>query len=453
MKALSERNNLTTGVVWKKLLLFFFPILLGLLFQQLYNTVDAVIVGRFVGSHALAAVGGSAAAYVNVVIGFFTGLNTGATVAVAQKYGAGDHEGLTKVLHTAFSFSAFVGIAMTLLTYLFAPALMRMTQCPEDVLEDSVLYLRIYMVGAAPLLIYNLGQGSLQALGDSRTPLIFLIASTILNIILDYLFVAVFSLGVAGVAWASVISMVACTLMVFVHMTRLKGPGHVNLLHMTLNGPVLSSILRIGIPAGITSATYGVSNLIIQSSVNSFGTDVVAAWAASGKVDGVFWVCTAAFGTALCAFIGQCFGAGLYDRMKQGLRSCLRMTLSLTAFLSTILMLTCPYLYPLFVNEEVAAIGVRITRTFAPGYVVWAGIEAVSACFRGVGDTFRPMIINIVGTCLIRVLWMIFVVPRWHTVFSVSIIYIITWVLTLITYIVYYFKVDWMPDLSSPDQT
>ncbi len=451
MTSLSERNNLTVGTVWKKILFFFFPILFGLLFQQLYNTVDAVIVGRYVGSHALAAVGGSPAAVINVVIGFFTGLNTGATVAVAQKYGAGDHEGLSKVLHTAFSFSALIGIGISILSFVCAPGLMRLTRCPEDVLADSVLYLRIYLLGAAPLLIYNLGQGSLQALGDSRTPLVFLILSTILNIILDYLFVAKFSLGVAGVAWASVISMVVCMLLVFVHMARLKGPGHIDVFRMPIDGPVLSSILRIGIPSGITSATYGVSNLIIQSSINSFGTDVVAAWAASGKVDGVFWVCTAAFGTAMCAFIGQCFGAGMHDRMKQGMRSCLMMSISITAVLSTALFLLCPYLYPLFVDEEVAAIGVSITRVFAPGYLIWAGIEVISAVYRGVGDTFRPMIINVVFTCLVRVLWMIFVVPRWHTLFSVSIIYIITWALALIAYVIYYFKADWLPVLR-PEQ-
>ncbi|MDO5435549.1 MAG: MATE family efflux transporter [Clostridia bacterium] len=440
-----RKNDLTQGSVTGKLLSFFFPIWIGLLFQQLYNTADAFIVGRFVGDNALAAVGGSASSIINLVIGFFNGLNSGATVLIAQKYGARDYAALRRVLNTAVVFSIGVGLLITAAGDLTAPAFLRFLQNPEDIMDDSVMYLRIYLTGAVLLLLYNLFQGTMQATGDSARPLLYLVCSCCVNILLDLLFVAKFGWGIAGAGWASVISMAVCTVMAGVHLLRTKEHCRLVPKELRLNVTDLKNIMRIGLPAGIQGSMYSVSNMIIQSTVNTFGTGLVTAWTATGKLDGFYWSTSSAVGTSLCAFVGQCYGAGKTDRMRAAIRTCLRLFTAATVVMSAGLLAVARPAYSLFLNDpQVIDDAIRIMWMFVPCYFIWSFVETLSATFRGVGNTLKPMIIVMLGTCLFRILWMIFIVPLKHTIDTVSIVYGISWLITAAAMIIYYKRGKWL---------
>lgn len=439
------RNDLTQGNVTRKLLGFFFPIWIGLLFQQLYNTADAFIVGKYVGDSALAAVGGSASSIINLVIGFFNGLNSGATVLISQKYGARDYPALRRVLNTAVVFSIGVGLIITAAGDLTAPAFLRLLQNPEDIMDDSVMYLRIYLTGAVLLLLYNLFQGTMQATGDSRRPLMYLVCSCGINIVLDLLFVAVFKWGIAGAGWASVISMGVCTVMAAIHLIRTGDHCRLILKELKLNRADLRNILRIGLPAGVQGSMYSISNMIIQSTVNTFGTGLVTSWTATGKLDGFYWSTSSAVGTSLCAFVGQCYGAGKTDRMREAIRTCIRIFTLATAVMSAGLLAVARPAYSLFLNEpQVIDDAIRIMWMFVPFYFIWSFVEALSATFRGVGDTLKPMLIVMLGTCLFRILWMIFIVPWKHSIDTVSIVYGISWVITATVMILYYKRGKWL---------
>ena len=438
----TNKNDLTTGVVWKKLLRFFFPILAGLLFQQLYNTADAVIVGHYLGDEALASVGGSVSVITNLVIGFFMGLVSGATVMISQAYGAGDYERLKRVLHTCFLFCVAVGLLITLGGYFGAPLALRIVKTLDNLLGDSTLYLRIYLCGAVPMLTYNLLQGTLQAVGDSKRPFKYLICSCLSNIALDMLFIGAFGWGVAGAALASVISMCICTALALIHFLRTDRPHQFRFKYLKVDFSVLQNMLRIGLPSGLQSSMYSVSNIIIQAAINALNdTDLVAAWTATARLDGLYWVTTNAFGVAICAFVGQCYGAGKIERMKQAMKSCMGISLGVTAVLSCFLLLIARPAYSLFVRSDAAIDkAIEIMWCIVPFYFTWSYTEVLTGTLRGTGNTFVPMIIVLLGTCLFRVIWMYAVVPYWNNVVGISIVYVISWVITGVAFTFYYIR-------------
>ncbi|MDO4492859.1 MAG: MATE family efflux transporter [Clostridia bacterium] len=441
----TKRLDLTEGSIPKTLMRFFFPIAFGMLFQQLYNTVDAVIVGQFVGTGALAAVGGSAAVLINLVIGFFNGLAGGATVIISQQYGGGDYERLKKTVHTIMLFGILGSLALTFAMYFIVPFALKAVKSPADVFPDSVLYLRIYFAGTVPLMLYNIGSGILRAVGDSKRPLYFLAASCIVNIVLDVLFVRVFALGVAGVGLATVLSVVVSAVLTVGTLMRSKDTYRVRIKDLAIDGPALSASLRIGIPAGIQSTMFSFSNLLVQKAVNELGTTFVAAWTATGKLDGIFWMISASFGSAICAVAGQCFGAGKYDRMKESIRTCLIIAEATSIAFAVIILLVIPYGLRLITNDPaVIASGSYIMRFFAPFYFVWIIIEVFASGLRGAGDALRPTLIVVLGICGIRILWMLLVIPFWHTEASVSWVYAVSWTPTAIAFLLYYYKSDWL---------
>ena len=310
-------NQITEGVIWKQLLLFFFPIVFGTFFQQIYNTADTIVVGRFVGKQALAAVGGSASQIANLIVGFFVGLSSGAAVVISQFYGAKDKKNLSKALHTAFAFSIAAGIVLTVVgIFLTRPALLLM-KTPADVVEDSAVYLHIYFGGMVFNLVYNMGAAILRAVGDSKRPLYVLIITCVLNIILDLLFVVAFGMGVTGVAVATVTSQVISALIVTVMLLKTREIYVLKINQIRFDRRMLFSVLRIGIPAGLESVMYNISNIVIQVFVNNLGTDTVAAWGTLGKIDALFWMVINAFAISITTFVGQNFGAGKYHRMRK----------------------------------------------------------------------------------------------------------------------------------------
>lgn len=436
--------DLTQGVIWKQLLLFLLPIAAGTLFQQFYNTADAIIVGQFVGSDALAAVGGSAAVILQLVVGLFTGLSSGATVVISHGFGAGDREKLTRAVHTAIAFSILAGAVITVIGVWLAPDALRWTRNPEEIMEPATVYLRLFFLGTIPMLLFNMGAGILRAVGDSKRPLYYLIVCCLLNVVLDVVFVAFLHLGVAGAAIATVLANLVSAVLILLQLGRTKGDYRLIPRQVRVHGPTLRHVLYIGIPAAIEASMYSVSNLLIQLPINDLGTDVVAAWSAAGKYDGIYWSLMVAFATAIMAFVGQNYGAGKYDRMREGVAVCLKIALALTVILGAILLVFSPYAFRIFTDDqEVIQFAIQIMFYFVPFYFLWPFIEILANALRGAGDAVVPMVISVGGICGVRILWIFLVVPHWHTLLSISICYPISWLVTAAVLIVYYRKANW----------
>lgn len=436
---MQKENAITEGVIWKQILLFFFPILFGTFFQQLYNAADALIVGRFVGKEALSAVGGGTGTVINLLVGFFVGLASGATVIISQYYGAKREEMVGYAVHTAMAFSLVGGLVMMVGGLVAAPGILRAMDTPADVLEPATLYIRIYFLGMVGNLVYNVGSGILRAVGDSRRPLYFLIASCMTNIVLDILLVVGLRMGVAGAALATILSQLLSAVLVILVLMRTRDMHRLELKKIGFDGRMFKRIIRIGFPAGLQSVMYSLSNIIIQTAINGEGTDTVAAWTVYGKVDVVFWMIVSAFGIAITTFVGQNYGAGKIDRVKKGIRSCLGMTAVATVVVSTLLYLTCGGIYTLFTDDgEVLRIGVEITRFLVPTYITYICIEILSGALRGVGDCWIPTLICLTGVCLIRVVWIMAAVPHFPGVTSIIFSYPLTWVITTVLFGVYY---------------
>ena len=438
MRAMSK-NQITEGVIWKQLLFFFFPILLGTLFQQLYNTADTVVVGRFVGTKALAAVGGSTGQIVNLVVNFFVGLASGATVIIARYYGARDRIKLNNALHTAIALSIVGGIVTAVAGISLTPFLLQMMNTPADVIEGSTMYLRIYFAGIIFVFVYNIGSGILRAVGDSKRPLYFLIVCCFLNIFLDILFVVYLKLGVKGAAFATVISQAVSALLVILSLTKSVDIYRLRPNKIRFYKSLLIAIVTIGLPAGLQSVMYGISNIIIQTSLNSLGTETVAAHTAFAKIDAIYWMISGAFSVSIITFIGQNYGARKYDRMKKSIKVCLFMDLIASLLLTTVMMVAGPYLLRLFTSDqEVIEIGMQIIHIIAPSYALFIFIEILSSSLRGMGNVVIPMLMTCGGVCVLRILW-IFLFVRTHlSVTTILMSYPISWGFTAVLFIIYF---------------
>lgn len=433
-------NQITEGIIWRQLLLFFFPILFGTFFQQLYNTVDTVIVGHFVGKEALAAVGGSSTQIINLIVGFFTGLSSGASVIVAQFFGAQDEKHVRQSLHTAYAFSIAGSIIISVLGIVLAPKLLTWMHTPTEIMADSILYLRIYFAGILFVFIYNMGSSVLRAIGDSKHPLYYLIFCCFMNIVLDLIFVVCFDMGVLGVALATFLSQACSALLVTHKLMKSEGLLKLFIRQIRLHGSVLKSQLRIGVPAGLQSVMYSITNVIIQTSLNGFGTDTAAAWSVYGKLDAIFWMVTGAFGISITTFVGQNYGAQKHDRIRKSVRVCMGIDLIVSTGLVVFLVLTRVFLFNIFTNDsEVIRIGSDMLLQITPWYIVFVIIEILSGALRGMGDVLIPMIITMCGVCVLRILWIVFVVRLHPTIPFIIFSYPITWIVTAVLFVIYYF--------------
>ena len=327
------KGNLTEGVIWKQLLVYFFPILLGTFFQQLYNTIDAVVVGNFLGKEALAAVGGTTGTIINMLVGFFVGLSSGATVVISQYYGMREEQGVSRAVHTAIAMSIAGGVILMVLGLTCSRWALERMGTTADVIEGATDYMRIYFAGVVLNLLYNMGSGILRAIGDSRRPMIYLIVCCIINIILDVAFVLM-GMGVAGAALATIIAQGVSAALVIRALMRTNECYKFMWKRLRLDLELLKRILVIGFPAGVQSTLYSVSNIIIQSNINALGTDTMAAWTAFGKVDSIFWMIMSAFGVSIMTFVGQNWGARKPDRVRRSVITCLAMATGTTLLLS-----------------------------------------------------------------------------------------------------------------------
>ena len=437
--------SITEGIIYKALLSFFFPILFGTFFQQLYNTVDAVVVGRFVGKEALAAVGGSAAMFINLLVGFFMGLSSGAGVIISQFYGAKNDSDIKNAVHTSVSLCIIGGALMTVLGFFLARPMMILMKSPEEIIDMAVIYLRIYFLGMIPMFIYNMISGILRAVGDSRTPLIILIISCFCNIALDIILVVLFNLGVAGVAIATVLCQFISAAISLGFLMHTKESYHFSFKSLSLRPDMLSAILKIGFPAGIQSILYTVSNLIIQTNINTFGTNDIAAWAAYGKIDVLFWMIVNAFGISVTTFSGQNYGAKKYDRVKKGMWVTLALSTGTTLFITALFLIFPRQLLSLFTSDQdVLTEGMQMMHFLVPFYVTYISIEVLSGTIRGAGISFAPMMITVFGICGLRLVWLFTAVPLSHSIITVIWSYPITWIITTIAFWIYYLKGNWL---------
>ena len=439
-----SQQDLTQGSIRGSLVGYFLPIAAGTLFQQLYNSVDAIIVGKFVGTEALAAVGGSAANIINLIIGLFVALSGGAAIIIAQLFGAREEELLPSATGTAVTFSVAAGLFLTVAGVLLAPNMLMWMKAPADTLADASLYLRIYFGGAVFVLLYNMEAGILRAVGDSRSPFIYLLVGCGANIVMDLLFVAVLGWGVAGVAIATVAAQVLSVIMATAKLFRSQGSYRLDLHQLRLRPALLRRMMRLGIPAGLQSAMYGVSNLILQVSINLLGTTVVASWSLSGKVDGFYWAVTGAAGTAVMNFAGQNYGARRLDRVHACRKVSLRLFIVITVAFSALLLSVGRLVLPIF-TDDAAVIDTTwyIIKAFVPFYFLWTVIEVYSGVLRGVGDAVPPVVITGLGICLMRVVWVLTAYRAVPTLGCVCICYPLSWLITDVALIIHYHRGRW----------
>lgn len=435
----TQANDITHGVIWKQLLFFFFPILLGSFFQQFYNTADSIIVGRFLGKDALAAVGGSAGMIIALIVGFFMGLTSGASVIVSQYFGYGDQEKVNDGIHTIYAFSIIGSIFITIIGILASPSILSIMNTPEELMSDSILYLQIYFGGIFFTFIYNTGSGLLRALGDSKRPLYSLIACCMINVILDLLLILVFDMGIAGAAIATVIAQAISAFMVTWYLMHSDNLCQFSLRSIRMHGSTLKSELILGLPGGLQYAMYSISNMIIQSAVNKFGTDTTAAWAAYGKMDAIFWMVSGACGLSITTFVGQNYGAGKMNRVRKSIRVCIGMDFAISIFMSLFFILLRIPLFHIFVDDaSVVEIGSQMLMLMTPFYAVFVFTEVFSGALRGMGDVIIPTLITVGGICVLRVAWIFLVVPFYPTLTVTLLNYPLSWILTSILFLIYY---------------
>lgn len=442
---MSESKGLmTSGNIYKKIALFAIPLLLGNFFQLMYNTIDSIVVGNYVGKEALAAVGASTP-IINLLIAFFQGLATGAGVVVSRYYGARKQEEESKAIHSFLLFSILFGIALSIVGYFVSPVILRMMNTPSDYYNDADGYLAIYFLGATFLIVYNAGTGILQAVGDSKNPLYFLIATSILNIFLDLLFVKGFGMGVDGAAWATIISECISMLLVINLLMRTKNEYKVTLKNLKIDFSILKQIVEIGVPAGLQGMIVSVSNVIVMAYINQFGSSGVAGFSCSNKIDNFMGLPVNSLMLAITTFVGQNLGARQYERVKQGVRAALVMSISIVVTLGVFVFLFSDSLMRIFTSDmDVIEDGTIILRIMCPCYIFLCFHQVYSGALRASGRSSVPMITSIIAFVLMRQIFLAVAIPLYHHISIIGIGYSFTWAMAALMTGIYYFTSNWL---------
>lgn len=448
----SKRNTLTEGSIWKGLILFALPVFFGNVFQQLYNTIDSLIVGQYLGDQALAAVS-SSGNLIFMFVGFFNGVAMGAGVIIARYYGARDYTALDKAIHTDIAFGLCTGALLTVLGVIFTPTVLRCMGTPADVLPNSISYFRLYFCGALFTVMYNIFVGILHAMGDSRHPLYYLIFSSIVNVVLDLLFVAVLHMGVGAAALATTISQGISALLCCIRMLRMDGPGKLVLRKIGFHWPSLKSIIYFGLPSGIQNSVIGLANVVVQSNINAFGTAAVAGCGAYSKLEGFAFLPITCFAQALATFVGQNLGAHKHDRVKKGMGFGIACSVILSEVIGIIFYLFIPNLIAMFnASPDVIDYGVRHCRTVCLFFCLLAFTHCVAGIMRGAGKATVPMFTMLLCWCALRVTYITIAVGYFPRLETVSWAYPLTWTCSSIILLIYLLKADWIHAFDRIDQ-
>ena len=443
--------SMTEGAIGRSLLAFAFPIFLGQLFQQLYNTADTLIVGNFLGKEALAAVS-SSGNLIFMLVGFLSGTAVGAGVLIAKHFGAKDHESMSAAIHTALAFALTAGMIMTVVGVTLTPHILRWMGTPENVLPNSIAYFRTYFMGCCVSFLYNVCTGILQAVGDSRHPLYYLIVSSVVNVGLDLLFVAVFHQGVAFAALATVISQLISAVLCLRRLLRVEDVYRVELRKIRFHGPSLRGIIRFGLPSGIQNSVIGFANVMVQSNINAFGDSAMAGCGSYSKIEGFVFLPVTCFSMALATFVGQNLGAKQHERAKKGARFGIFCAMAVAEGIGALIWLGAPKLVALFNGDpQVVDFGVRYARVVAPFYLLLAMNHCMAGVLRGAGKATVPMTVMRICWCLIRVTYITVMVAAFGVIEVVFSAYPFTWSLSAVIFLIYYFKADWIHNFDRLD--
>ncbi len=444
IRSLGGQTSMVDGPIWRSLVDFAIPIFLGNLFQQLYNTADTLIVGNFIGKEALAAVS-SSGSLIFMMVGFLSGVATGAGVLIAKYYGAKEYDKMSRAIHTGLAGAALAGVVMTVVGVLLTPQILRWMGTPETVLPSSIAYFRTYFYGCVASFLYNTSTGVLQAVGDSRHPLYYLVASSITNVMLDLLFVAVFRWGVASAAAATVISQVVSALLCTTKLVRTREVYRVELRKIAIDRTMLGLIARFGLPSGVQNSVIGLANVVVQANINAFGDDAMAGCGSYFKLEGFAFLPVTCFSMALATFVGQNLGAKRYDRVKRGARFGILCSMTTAELIGLGIFLAAPVLVGLFNDDPaVVAYGVRQARVEALFFCLLAFNHCIAGVLRGAGRAAVPMTVMLLCWCLLRVSYITVVVrliPAIEVVFSA---YPLTWTSSAIIFLIYYLRADWL---------
>lgn len=442
-----EKNLMTSGSIWKTILIFSIPLIIGNLLQQTYNTIDSMIVGNFVGSSALAAVG-SSTALINLLISFAQGIAVGSGIIVAQSLGSNARKDVRVSIHTSMALALVLGLVISIMGYVFAPWLLEKMQTPSEVMPESIEYLRVFSLGLIFNVIYNMEAGILNAVGNSKRSLLYLSIASFTNVVLDFIFIKYLGMGVRGAAIATNISQFISALLALLFLLRVPEIYKVNLKKIKIHKDMALRIIKVGIPTAIQGTVISLSNVIMQSSVNVFGAMPMAGFGAFIKIDGFNILPVLSLSLAITTFAGQNYGAGKIDRVKKGMWTTLFMTIIYTIISGTMLYNFAPKVIALFTKEtDVIAAGVLATKFFCPFYFLLAIMHSLAGTVRGTGRTVPPMLIMILSLCVFRILAAKFVIPHYNTIENVYLLYPISWTIGAILMIGYTIKADWTKEV------
>ena len=440
----TDRNALTEGPIWKKILLFAMPIFLGNVFQQCYHAFDSWTVGRFIGDTALAAVS-SSGNLIHMFVGFFNGVAMGAGVIIAKFFGAQDHKSMRTAIHTDVAFGLTAGVLLTVIGVASTPTILRWMNTPVDVLPQSITYFRYYFCGALFTVMYNVFVGILHAVGDSKHPLYYLIFATCINVVLDLLFIAVFKWGVGSAAMATTISQGVSALLCFIRLLRVKEPYKLTIRDIRFDFSFLKSIVRFGLPSGIQNSVIGIANLVVQTNINGFGSAAMAGCGATSKIEGFAFLPVTCFSMALSTFVGQNLGAHKHDRVKKGVGFGIACSCIMAEIIGIISYLYAPQLIAFFNgNPEVVNFGTQHMRVMSLFYFLLAFSHCMAGIMRGAGKATVPMVTMLVCWCVLRVSYITVAVRIVNQLTTVSWAYPLTWSCSSIVFLIYFLKADWI---------
>lgn len=435
--------DLTQGVIWKQIVRFAIPLLIGNIFQILYNTVDTLIVGNFVNKQALGAVG-MMGAPINALVSFFIGIANGATVVISNFFGAKDDEGVSKAVQTAIMLALIASVVCTAMGICAVPLLIKMMKTPIDMQEYARQYLKIYFVGISGLLIYNIGAGIMRAVGDSKRPLYFLIISALMNTVLDLLFVLVFKWEVVGVALATIISQAVSAVLVMVVLTRSHAPYRILWRRLRIHVPIFRRVIKIGLPAAIQATITSISNVFVQGYINAFGSGCAAGWTVYGKIDQYALLPINSLSISATTFVGQNIGARDIKRANTGMRTTLLMAFVCCVIVGIPLLTLSRFLVGFFNRDgEVLYYGSTFLRMMSPFYFLCAVNQMLAGSLRGAGISTAPMAIMLVSFVAFRQLYLYVCSTLFSSIYVVSLAYPMGWMLCSLLMVIYYKKSNW----------
>ena len=436
--------DVTRGVIWKQLLMLCVPVFFSSFFQEAYSLINTFVVGQFAGKAALGGIQATSP-LVDLAVGFSVGMGTGFAVVCSQYFGAHDDERLTASVHTAMTIALVGGLAVSVLGSLFAGPILTLMGTPADLMGESLAFVRIYFGAMVFSIVYNTGSAVQRSVGDTRSPSIIVASTCVVNIVLDAVFVIGFHMEAAGAGLATALSLVWGCAVTLVRLTHVDGPWRLDLRRLRIDPGICRVMIRTGLPLGLQASCYSVSNIITQSTINSFGSTVVTAFGLCGRIDAIIWMVSEALGVAVTTFSAQNFGARDYARMRRGLKTAMCLTALVIGSLSVVLLANVRAIAGFFIDDaQIADLTAQVMWYVGPFYVVYSLYDNIGGTIRGAGESLRPMLIVLTGSCLLRIVWQLAVVPLDHTLHMAMLSYPITWITTGVAFIFYYRFGHWL---------